>query len=122
MKEELKEFLSTRLTLLRAELREKAETLKIALPLAAVSLVLIGTAYLLLTLALVALVFALLPESPFRWFLGFLSVGVLWAILGGTAAWSAIRELELRGLIPRKTIRVLKDDKVWIQSEVRNQV
>ena len=122
MKEELKEFLSTRLALFRAELREKAKTLKIAVPLAAVGLVLVGTAYLLLTLALVALVFAFLPDNPYRWCLAFASVGVLWAILGGLAAWFAKRELELRGLIPQKTIRVLKDDKIWIQSEVKSQV
>lgn len=122
MKGELKEFISTRLALFKAELNEKVKTLKIAVPLAAVGLVLLGTAYLLLTLALIALVFVFLPDNPYRWCFAFLSVGILWSLLGGVAAWFAKRELELRGLAPQKTIRVLKDDKIWIQSEVNNQV
>ena len=122
MKDELKDFVSTRLALFKAEVNEKLKTLKIAVPLAATGLALLLTAYLLLTLALVALVFAFLPDNAYRWCLAFVILGVLWAILGGVAAWFAKRELELRGLIPKKTIRVLKDDKIWIQSEVNNQV
>ena len=122
MREELKQFISTRLALFKAEVNEKLKTLKSAVPLAAAGLMLLLTAYLLLTLALVALVFVFLPDNAYRWCLALAIVGVLWAIFGGVAAWLAKRELELRGLIPRKTIRVLKDDKIWIQSEVNNQV
>lgn len=119
-KEELKQFVETRLAMLKTELREKLKTLKVAAPLGAAGLVLLFTAYLLFTLALVGLAFALLPDNAYRWCLAFLAVAVLWSILGGVAAYFAKREFELKGLMPSKTIRILKGDKMWIQSEVKN--
>ena len=122
MKDELKQFIETRIALLKTEIREKLQTLKIAAPLAAIGVVLLATAYLLLTLSLVGLVFAFLPDNAFRWCLAFLAVGVLWCILGGVAAYFAKREFELKGLMPNKTIRVLQEDKRWIQSEAKNRI
>jgi uncharacterized membrane protein YqjE len=122
MKEEIKEFVRTRLALLKTELQEKAKILKVAAPLAIVGILLLLTAYALFTLAIVCLVYAFLPESAFRWFFAFLAVAVAWSLLGGIIAYFAKREFELRGLMPKKTIDVLKGDKVWIQSEVRNQI
>jgi hypothetical protein len=49
-------------------------------------------------------------------------VGVVWALFGGVAAYFAKRELELKTLAPKRTIEVLKGDKVWLQREVKNQV
>ena len=121
-KEELKQFVETRIAMLKTELREKLKTLKTAAPLGAVGLVLLTTAYMLFTLSLVALVFAFLPDNAYRWCLAFLAIALLWSILGGAAAYFAKREFELKGLMPSKTIRVLKGDKVWIQSEVKTQV
>jgi uncharacterized membrane protein YqjE len=79
------------------------------------------TAYLLLTLALVGLVLAAVPDNPYRWAIAFACVGVLWTILGAGAGYFAYRELQLKGLMPKRTVEVLKEDKVWIQSEVKNQ-
>lgn len=118
VKEELKEFVATRLTLLKSELREKAQTVRVAVPLALAAALLLGLALVLFTMTLVALVFALLPDSAFRWCLAFLCIAVLWAIAGAIIAVRAKRELQTRGLVPRKTIEVLKGDKLWIQSEV----
>jgi len=122
MKEELKQFIETRIAMLKTEIREKLQTLKVAAPLAAAGLVFLSTAYLLLTLSLVGLVFALLPDNAFRWCLAFLAVAVLWLILGGVAAYFAKREFEVKGLMPNKTIRVLQEDKRWIQSEAKNRI
>jgi uncharacterized membrane protein YqjE len=119
-KKEFKQFVETRIAMLKTELREKLKTLKVAAPLAAIGLVLLGTAYLLFTLSLVGLVFAFLPENAFRWCLACLAVALLWSILGGVAAYFAKREFELKGLMPNHTIRVLKGDKMWIQSEVKD--
>lgn len=122
IKTELKDFVQTRIAMFKAELQEKVKTIKTVAPLAAVAVVLLGTAYLLLTLALVGLAAAFLPDNQYRWFLAFLAVAVLWAILGGIAAYFAKREFEIKGLLPKRTIEVLKDDKVWVQAEVRNQI
>ncbi len=120
-KEELKQFADTRIAMLKTELQEKLKMLKVAAPLAAAGVLLLTTAYLLFTLSLVGLVFAFLPDNAFRWCLAFLAVAVLWTLLGGLAAYFAKREFELKSLMPTNTIRVLKGDKMWIQSEVNNR-
>ena len=119
MKQEIQAFVQTRLTMLKVELQEKVRTLKAAAPLAAVGALLLLTAFLLFTLAVVALVYVALPDNVYRWFLAFLAVAVLWTILGGIAAYLAKRELEAKGLVPKRTVEVLKEDKLWIQSEVK---
>lgn len=122
IKTELKDFVQTRIAMFKAELQEKVKTIKTVAPLAAVAAVLLATAYLLFTLALVGLAAAFLPDNQYRWFLAFLAVAILWAILGGIAAYFAKREFEIKGLLPKRTIEVLKDDKVWVQAEVKNQI
>ena len=121
-KEELTQFVETRIEMLKIEVREKLKTLKLAAPLAAAGILLLGTAYLLFTIALVGLVYALLPDNAYRWCLAFLAVAVLWSVLGGLAAYFAKREFELKELLPTKTINVLKGDKIWIQAEAKNQI
>jgi uncharacterized membrane protein len=60
--------------------------------------------------------------SPYAWFLGFLIVGVVWALIGGIAAFIAVREFRSQGLAPKKTIEVLKEDKIWLQSEAESRI
>ena len=122
MKEELKDLVQTRIEMFRTELQEKLKTLKIAAPLAGLGALLLGTAYLLFTMALVGLVVAFFRDNTYRWFFAFAAVAVLWTLLGGIAAYFAKREFELKGLMPRKTIEVLKEDKLWIQAEAKNQL
>ena len=122
IKDELKEFLSTRIQMLKSELRDKISSLKVAAPLGIIALVLLGTAYLLFTLMLVALVAVAFEGSSYQWFLSFLIVGVLWSIVGGMCALFAWREFRQQGLAPKKTMKVLKEDQVWLQTEARTQL
>jgi len=122
MKHELKEFLETRVEILKSELRDKFAHWKIAAPLAGTGVVLLSTAYLLITIALVALAAVFIGDTAYRWFFAFLTIGVLWSLLGGISLYIAKREFALNRLMPQKTIDVLKGDKVWLQKEVRNQV
>ena len=119
MKQELQDFAQTRFTMLKVELQEKVRALKAAAPLALIGALLLLTAFLLFSLALVALIFAALPDSSYRWFLALLAIAVFWSLIGGIAAYMAKRELEVKGLLPKKTVEVLKEDKQWIQFEVR---
>lgn len=121
-KEELKEFLQTRIAMLRKELSERLRVLKVAGPLAAIAMLFLSTAYLLFTLTLVGLVVAFLRDNPYRWCVAFLAVALLWTIVGGIAGYFARRKFQIKELLPRDTINVLKEDKIWIQSEVRNRV
>jgi len=122
MKLEMLDFLDTRIELLKTEVREKLKILKAAAPLGALGALLLGTAYLLFTLALVSLVVVAFQDNPYRWFFAFLIVGFAWAVFGVIAVYFAKRKLETETLLPQRTIEVLKGDKIWIEAEVRNHV
>jgi len=121
-KEELKEFLETRIAMLSSELRDKMAMLKSAAPLAVVGIVFLLTAYALFTLGLVALIVALLPENPYRWCIAFFAIAVLWGIVGGITGYMAMREFQVKELMPKRTMQVLEEDKMWLQSEVSGRV
>src|SRR3954452_15416208 len=108
MKRELVEFATTRVELLRSEIQESVAAMKAAAPMAVIAIVLLVTAYLLLTLALVGLVAVAFVGNPYAWFFAFLIVGGAWALLGVIAAFLALRSLRRLGLFPKKTIEVLK--------------
>lgn len=122
MKQELQSFVETRWAMLKAEVQEIWKTLKGAIPIVIAAAVLLGTAYLLLTIALVGMVAGFLPQNPYRWCIAFFAVGLLWGILGGTTAYIAWRKFKTKEMVPRRTLEVLHGDKVWIQSEVKNRI
>jgi membrane protein implicated in regulation of membrane protease activity len=122
MKDEAVQFAQTRFLLFKTETQQKLVLLKIAAVLAVAAVLFLGTAYFLLTFAVVAAVAGALAQNPYHWFFGFLTVGLLWSILGAVAAFFAKREFAARSIVPTRTISVLKGDKIWIQSEARNQL
>jgi uncharacterized membrane protein YqjE len=115
LKSEFTEFVQTRYQILRAEMNEKLSAWKTAIPLLVIALILALTAFLLLTGALVAVIaFALGPG----WAL--LVVGVGYLLLAAVAGWIGYSEIAANKLTPERTIRVLKQDQVWIQNEARS--
>ncbi|MEY2413273.1 MAG: hypothetical protein QOD84_1879 [Acidobacteriaceae bacterium] len=122
IRDEVKDFAETRVAMLKAELQEKAAAAKVWGPLAGGALLLLGTAYILVTLAIVSLIAALLPDNPFRWAIGFAVIAVLWGLIGGLFAYLAKKKLTAIGMFPKKTVEVLKADKVWLQQEAKNQI
>jgi uncharacterized membrane protein YqjE len=119
IKDELRDFIETRYQLFRSELNEGLSTVKSAAPLAVAALILFGTAYLLLTLALVAVIAVAFWNSPYHWSFAFLIVGVVWALTAGILAFLVRNDLRTRGLFPKKTVEVLKRDKRWLQNEAK---
>jgi len=122
MQAELRQFVETRVQMLKSELQEKLGTLKVAAPLVVVAIILLGTAYVLFTLALVGLISVAFSYTAYRWCFAFLIVGGLWSLLGAVAGYFARREFRSKSLAPRKTLEILKEDKIWLQKEVRNQI
>lgn len=118
-KEEMKEFLETRLQILRSEINEKVRTWKYSLPLLllAAGLLLIG--WMTLTFAFIALLRAFFLPSPFAWLWGALIVTAIYMIAGIAVGWFAYSELQAVGMAPKRTMQVLKQDQVWIQNEAR---
>jgi Putative Actinobacterial Holin-X, holin superfamily III len=122
IRDEIQQFLQTRVDMLRSEFRETVKTFKTVAPLALLATVLLASAYLLFTLALVGLIAVAFWNNPYHWFFAFLIVGAVWLSFGGLAAYFAWNRLRAHGMFPRRTVEVLKADKIWIQKGVRTQL
>jgi len=121
LKEEFKQFAETRIAMLQSEMKEKIATIKSSAPMLAVGAVLGIGAFMVLTGALICLIRMAFGASPWAWFFAFLIVGVLYAICGGMAFFLGYQNISKQGLAPERTMKVLKDDKVWLQNEARAQ-
>ena len=119
LKSELKEFIQTRIDMARSELGDKLKVWKMALPLIVIAVLLLVSAWLVLTASLIALVAMAFYPSPWAWFFSTLIVGAM-ALIGGSgcayAAWRSFRQ----GVVPVRTVQVLKDDKIWLQKEAKS--
>lgn len=120
LKEEIQEFVHTRLEMLVDEMRKKLQAFKSAAICGAAGLMLLGTAWLLLNLAFVGLIAIAFWGNPYAWFIAFGIVGLFWLLSGSVLAIVAVNQYQ--GLRPDHTIAVLKEDKVWLEHEARNQI
>jgi len=119
LKDDAVKFVQTRVQLLLAELREKLGKSKKGAAFAGFALVFGSVGFLLLTLAAVGLVAVAFWGSPFAFFWGFLIIGIFYVLLAGMAAIAAY--YSLHSLLPNKTIKVLQDDKTWLQTWLSKQ-
>lgn len=119
IKVEAKEFVSTRVAMFKAELNEKFTRIKSSIPMLATAAVFGLGAFFALTFGLVAAVAAAI-DNDFRWAIGAGAIFLLYALIGGVVGWMGYKELTTEGLAPQRTLRVLKQDQVWIQNEARS--
>ena len=94
LKDEAIEFVSTRFAMLEAEFDEKVQWFKMSVPVLGLGAVLLGTAWLLLTAFLVCMIAQAFAPNRWNWAVSFLIIGVLYAIVGGAAAYMAWRQLK----------------------------
>lgn len=120
-KDELKGFASTRIAILQAEMREKSAAASAALPAIAVGAGLALLAVLFLCVALVAVIAMALGGGAGAWAAAFAIVGGIFLLTGALAIGFGIGKLKARGLKPERTLRVLKDDQIWLQNETRGE-
>ena len=120
IKEELKEFVNTRVQMVKAELQETLSAARTALPLTLIALALFATGLLLLTMAAVVLVAFAFAGSALAWFYAAIIVAFVWMCLGAAAAWFAYNAFRSHSRFPRRTVQVLKADKAWLQTEARS--
>jgi len=118
IKDELKHFIQTRAQILKAEIHQKLPGILSALPLVIFGILLLTTAWLLLSAALVSFVATILMPNPYAWIFGLLGVTAAWIIAGLFLLLRGLRMANPKFLIPQKTIGILKDDKLWLQNEV----
>lgn len=121
-KDEFKAFAQTRIAMLISEMRENLKTIQTALPMMAVGAVFAITAWFALTGALISLVWVAFQPSVYAPFLAFLVVGVFELIIGGILAMLAYSSIRDKPLTPQRTIKVLKEDRIWFQNETRTQL
>jgi hypothetical protein len=119
---ELKQFAETRLAMLQAEVKEKTDAIKAAAPMIVIGGLIAATSFLVLTGALIALLWRIIGDTPWAPFLAFAIVGVFYAIVGFGVLLYGYRAITEKGLIPERTINVLKQDKIWLENEVRSQL
>jgi len=118
-KEELKQFVTTRVSMLKAEMDEKISRLKAVIPLAVVAALFLVSAWGVFTFALIALLHAFFFPSAYAWLWASLIVTVVYMLVGGVAGWFAYSEIKATKLAPTRTLKVLQQDQVWIQNEAR---
>ena len=120
-KNELAEFVATRVEMLRQEMREKFAAISSALPVIAAGAVLALLAAVFLCVATVAVVAMFLGGDAGAWAAAFGIVGGAFLLIGALAISFGIRKLKARNLKPERTLRVLKQDQIWLRNETRNQ-
>jgi uncharacterized membrane protein YqjE len=118
-KEELKQFVATRVSMLKAEMDEKISRLKAVIPLAMVAALFMVSAWGVFTFALMALLHAFFVPSAYSWLWASLIVMAVYLIVGAVAGWFAYSEIKATKLAPTRTLKVLQQDQVWIQNEAR---
>lgn len=118
-KDELKQFITTRVNMLKAEMDEKISRLKSVIPLAIVAVLFLLSGWMVLTFALIALLHALFVSSVYAWLWASLIVTAVYLVVGGIAGWLAYSEIKATNLTPTRTLKVLQQDQVWIQNEAR---
>lgn len=119
-KDELKGFIATRIAMLRSEMREKISVATAALPAIFAGAVLALIAALFLCIAVVAVIAKALGGSAGAWAAGFGIVGGVFLLVGAFAISFGVNRLKARSLKPERTLRVLRQDQIWLQNETRN--
>lgn len=115
LKLEFREFAQTRYQMLQAEMKEKLSAWKTGIPLMIVALLFALVAFLLLT---GALVFVVVRPLGIGWALT--AVGLGYLVLAAVMGWIGYAEISHNQLKPERTLRVLKEDQIWIQNEARS--
>ena len=121
LKVEVRDFVQTRLEILKQELQGKAALLKLAAPMFGIALVLLAVGFLCITGLFVVLI-ANAFGGMAGWMWAFLIVGAAYFLVAGLCAMFAVSELKARGLTPKRTIQVLKQDQIWLRNEAQSQM
>jgi protein-S-isoprenylcysteine O-methyltransferase Ste14 len=116
-KAEFSTFIATRIQMLQEEMKQKSTAFKAAIPSIVIGVVFLLTAWFALTGGIIAVVAIALAANPWAVPIAFGAVTVLYGLIGLILALMGKKALSKASLKPEKTIRVLQDDKAWLQTE-----
>lgn len=119
--DELKAFLETRLQILRAEIKDMLRGWKYCIPLLLVAGLFLVGSWIVITFGIVALVYGWFQGGPFYWAWAGLIVGAAYLAIAGILGGLALGALRKVGIVPRRTLKVLKQDQSWMESEAKAQ-
>jgi hypothetical protein len=122
LKNDARDFISTRLQMLAQEMKSKANVWKAAIPLLAFAALLGATAFLCLTFCFVSLFAGVFEPGQYAWAWGALIVTGVYLVAAFGLFYLGRRVLTQAGVVPQRTLRVLKEDQIWMQNEARSQV
>lgn len=109
-------LLKQEVELAKAEMRENVRAVARDAAMVAAG----GAVALVGALVLVAFLVLLLGDVlADEYWLGALIVGAVLLAIGGLLAWTNLKSLRRDDLKPDRTIETLKEDKQWVQSEIR---
>lgn len=121
VKDEFGSFVSTRLNLLRAEMREKTRALKFGLPMVIAGSLLLLISLIFLNVAILGVLASAFGGTAIAWVYAAAILFGCYAAVGGVCAFLGAREIKTTGIVPTHTINVLKQDQNWIKSEAKTQ-
>lgn len=122
VKGEFSTFIATRLNLLRTEMREKTRALKFGLPMIIAGSVLLLISLIFLNVAILAVLASAFGSTTLAWCYAAAILFGCYAAIGGVCAFLGAREIRTTGILPTRTINVLKQDQNWIQREAKTQL
>lgn len=118
MKGEALAFVTTRFELLSAEIKEKLRGWKGSLPMLAVGVLFTMGTFVTFTFMLVSLLARLIGNS-YAWAFGFLIVCVVYGCIAAALISTGIKRLKMQSFVPERTVRVLRQDRDWLEEETR---
>src|SRR3954470_3424720 len=118
IKVELKDFISTRVQMLVTEMREKIEPIKASAPMFAIAALLAVTAFIVFSFGLVAVIAAMI-HNPYNWAIAAGAVTLFYLLVAGVFGALGYQEVKSVTPLPKRTMRVLQDDKQYLNNEVR---
>jgi uncharacterized membrane protein YqjE len=103
------------MTLAKAELKNNVRSVARDAAMVAVG----GVLALVGVIVLIAFLVVAVGDALDNYWLGALIVGVLFLLVGGLLAMSNLKKLKQEEVAPTRTLETLKEDKQWLQSEIK---
>ena len=103
------------MNLAKAELKSNVKSVARDAAMVAVG----GILALVGVVVLIAFLVVAVGDALDNYWLGALVVGVLFLLVGGLLAMSSLKKLKHEEVAPTRTLETLKEDKQWLQSEIK---
>ena len=120
--EDVMQLFDTKLSLLKVEIKEEANTYARGAVTLAVGGIVAAVGFALLNVAIAFGVSTLFAETslsqPARYALGFVLTGLFYLVIGGILVMVTKSRLAKQGLVPNRTVEELRKDKQWLKNEL----